>query len=278
MRSLLILITFLNVLPAAWAQGNWHLSDTRVEVVKDTSNTPAQWVASDGAVAVKKRWYNANAARNFLIGATFSWKGVPLTLASEQDYRVSLALDQQANNETGYDPSAKIYAGERGGVEADGPDVSASWRTPVCRRDSSGVLRAPRVKAGSAYILRVQCKVAGDYYQVYYTYLPQAASSKSRPSLTGAWSGTWSNTVGESGPDQLTLQEDSSGNLSGTWSGNIPVRGRWISAEQIELSGSNPTRAFTIHGEFRDGELVLRYTARRLNASGSYTGESRFRR
>lgn len=273
MRILLTLfLVLLSVLGPAWSQGSWHLSDTRVEIVKDSSNSPGEWVAGGSSAALKKRWYNPNAGKNFVISATFEWKGIPLTLASDQDYQVSLVLDQQANSETGYDPSVKVYAGEKGGVEADGPSLAASWRNPVSRQQSSGVLRAPRVKPGSSYILRVQCKAAGDYYHVYYTYLPQASRS-----LTGNWAGTWSNTVGETGPDQLSLQEDSSGNLSGTWSGNIAVRGRRLSANQIELSGANPTRAFTIRGEVRGQELILRYTARRLNAPGSYTGESRFR-
>lgn len=273
MRTLLTLCLVLSVWASAWAQGNWHLSDTRVEVVKDPSNTPGEWVAAEGSAALKKRWYNPNADKNFAISATYVWKGIPLTLASGQDYRVSLVLDQQANSETGCDTWAKVYAGEKDGVEADGPSVLASWRIPVSRQESSGVLRAPKAKAGSTYILRVQCKAAGDYYQVYYTYLAQ-----NQRSLTGNWTGTWTNTVGETGPDQLSLQEEASGNLSGTWSGNIPVQGHRLSANQIELSGSNANRAFTIRGEFQGGELILRYTARRLNAPGSYTGESRFHR
>ena len=278
MRILLLFFVCLAVLAPAWSQGTWHLADTRVEVAKDTSNTPAEWVAGQGSVAVKKRWYNQDADKNFLIIATFGWKGIPLTLASDQDYRVGLVLECQPSSETGYDPSAKIYAGEKGGIEADGPSVSASWRAPVCRQDSSGMLHAPRVKTGSAYIVRIQCKTAGDYYRVYYTYLPEGSKSKAPPSLTGKWTGTWTNTVGESGSDSLTLQEDGSGNLSGIWSGKIEVRGRRLSADQIELSGASPTRAFSIRGEFRGGELRLRYTARRLDATGSYSGESRFQR
>jgi hypothetical protein len=277
--ALILLFTLWSVSPV-WAEGGWKLSDTRFEVVKDTSNTPGKWIGGQDSVAIQKSWYNANAGRSFAIGASFGWTGIPLTLASGQDYTVSVSIDQTGNNETGYDPWIKIYAGEQGGVEADGPAASVSWRRPISRDEANGILRAPSAKAGSAYVVRVLCKVAGDHYIVHYIYLPSSAEgSIANPTpLSGLWSGTWSNTLGESGPDSLSLSEDASGNLSGIWSGSIEVSGRRLAGGQIELQGQTVNRAFTIRGALEGGGLVLRYTAQRLDSSGSYSGQSRFQR
>lgn len=107
---------------------------------------------------------------------------------------------------------------------------------------------------------------------------PAAKDVASPYPLSGEWIGTWSNSVGESGADTLALQEDRLGNLSGVWSGNIPVRGRRLSLTEIELRGSNARRDFTVRGTLQGEELVLRYNARRLDAQGSYTGECHFRK
>lgn len=229
---------------------------------------------------MRKAWYNSNAGKNFLIVASFGWQGVPQALQVGQDYTIGVILEQQANNETGHDCSIKIYAGLVGGVEADGPYLSAGWREPVCQKRDQGILRAPQGRSGDEYVVRVMCKVAGDYYHVYYTYRFDGAGSQATApaSFGGRWAGTWTNSVGESGPDTLTLREDASGNLSGVWSGYVEVHGRRLSPTSLELRGSTANRAFTIRGQLVGGELVLRYTARRLDGQGSYEGESRFQR
>lgn len=99
-----------------------------------------------------------------------------------------------------------------------------------------------------------------------------------RPSLSGRWNGTWHNSVGESGPDSLELQEDAQGNLSGTWSGSVAVTGRRTDASHLELHGRTSTREFNVQGVLEGGQLRLTYVARRLNAEGSYRGESRLTR
>jgi hypothetical protein len=97
--------------------------------------------------------------------------------------------------------------------------------------------------------------------------------------LAGSWKGRWTNSVGESGDDDaLTLEEDDKGNLSGTWWGEIRVTGKRRGRTSFELSGSTDRRAYRGTGVVADGEMVITYTATRLDSEGSYTGESRLRR
>lgn len=276
-RFLFLLICVLSL--AGWGETGWRLSDTQIEVRKDPAETPAKWVGADSGVAVQKRWYNRNADKNFVIVSSFGWAGIPLTLKPGVDHTLSVTVDQQANSETGYNSTVKLYAGEKGGAEWDGPSVQAGWREPQCHKSDSARLRVPIARPGSEYVIRVQCSVAQDYYEVRYLYLPGSAEvGNPRASLTGQWSGSWSNSVGESGPDSLVLQEGPSGELSGTWSGNIAVRGRRLSASEFELEGSTSRRAFRLRGRLEGGQIRLTYTAQRLDAEGSYSGESRFQR
>jgi hypothetical protein len=95
--------------------------------------------------------------------------------------------------------------------------------------------------------------------------------------FAGKWNGSWVNSLGERGDDSLVLAEDASGNLSGLWSGDVPVTGRRTTASTAELRGRTSTRSYQITLTASGGTLTLRYVATRLNAPGSYEGQASFR-
>jgi hypothetical protein len=96
--------------------------------------------------------------------------------------------------------------------------------------------------------------------------------------FAGRWTGTWENSGGERGDDSLALDEDRDGNLSGLWTGTVHVSGKRIDDSTAELHGRTDTRAYRIFLTAHRDELTLKYTARRLNSSGEYEGESRLTR
>ncbi len=96
--------------------------------------------------------------------------------------------------------------------------------------------------------------------------------------LAGRWTGYWQNSTGDRGDDSLELTEDADGHLSGIWTGNVPVSGRRTDDRTAELHGRTDTRAYRIVVTAHRDELVLKYTARRLDSSGEYEGESRLTR
>ncbi len=216
MRNFLWVFLWVVAALPGWAQTEWRLSDTQTDIRKDTSETPAKWTAGGSGVSVQKRWYNHNADKNFVIASSFGWAGIPLTLKAGSDQTLSVVVQQQANNETGRNSWTKIYAGEVGGVELDGPLAEASWREPQCEKKDSSILRVPAALPGSRYQIRVECRVAGDVYETRYLYLPGSAAAPQSESLTGVWVGSWTNSLKETGSDSLELREDPAGGLSGT--------------------------------------------------------------
>lgn len=174
---------------------------------------------------------------------------------------------------------SRLYSGNLAGALLDAETALRKWPQ---NGDAHGLRASIHEKRGEPAEALAEFRLAAKfdpYYQGAVARLQGETPPAPTPaSLTGRWAGSWSNSVGESGADSLLLQEDGSGNLSGTWSGNIPVQGRRLSASEIELRGANGRRNFTIRGSLEGGQLVLRYTARRLDAPGSYTGESRFQR
>lgn len=94
------------------------------------------------------------------------------------------------------------------------------------------------------------------------------------PSVTGTWIGTWSNAVGESGRDSLDLTEEPDGRLTGTWTGSIPVTGRRLGANELQLTGRTSTRAYTVAVTVSGDSMTLKYVSTRLNAAGRYEGTS----
>jgi hypothetical protein len=107
---------------------------------------------------------------------------------------------------------------------------------------------------------------------------PRPSTTPSWPSLAGAWSGRWTNALGEQGADSLVLEETPDGSLSGTWSGSVSVNGRRLSATRLTLAGRTATREYEVSGTFVNGVLTLTYEARRLDSGGSYRGTSEFTR
>ena len=107
---------------------------------------------------------------------------------------------------------------------------------------------------------------------------PAPAFAQRSATFAGKWTGSWVNNTGEKGDDSLVLDEDRDGNLSGMWTGDVRVSGKRIDDTTAELHGRTGTRAYRINlTAHRDG-LELRYTARRLDSSGEYEGESRLTR
>ena len=96
--------------------------------------------------------------------------------------------------------------------------------------------------------------------------------------FAGRWTGYWQNSTGQRGEDSLELAEDQDGHLTGTWTGTVPVSGRRTDDRTAELHGRTDTRAYRIVVTAHRDELTLNYTARRLDSSGEYEGESRLTR
>lgn len=103
---------------------------------------------------------------------------------------------------------------------------------------------------------------------------PAPPSAPSPPSFSGMWTGDWTNSVGEKQKDSLMLVEQPDGTLTGTWSGNIPVSGRRVSATTLAISGRTATREYQVTATLEGGALTMNYVARRLDAPGSYRGTS----
>ena len=96
--------------------------------------------------------------------------------------------------------------------------------------------------------------------------------------FAGKWTGEWSNSLGEYGNDSLVLSEDANGNLRGLWSDDVPVSGQITGSNTASLVGQTATRAYDIWARVDGDRMTLQYTATRLDAAGSYSGESRFTR
>jgi hypothetical protein len=98
--------------------------------------------------------------------------------------------------------------------------------------------------------------------------------AQSAAAFAGRWTGHWQNSSGQSGEDSLALSEDQDGHLTGTWTGSVAVSGRRTDDRTAELHGRTDTRAYRIYLTIHRDELTLKYTARRLDSSGEYEGES----
>ncbi len=91
-------------------------------------------------------------------------------------------------------------------------------------------------------------------------------------SFAGRWVGYYTNSTGEKGSDSLVLSEGADGTLAGTWSGNIPIRGRRLNANTAEMHGRTATRAYQMTLTEGHGSMIIKYTATRLDSRGSYSG------
>ena len=92
--------------------------------------------------------------------------------------------------------------------------------------------------------------------------------------ISGSWVGQWTNSTGEIGSDSLIIQEDTNGNLQGIWSGTVTVEGRRTGTASFEMSGETANREYFAKVTLNNGDLLIDYTAWRLNTTGSYSGKS----
>ena len=221
---------------------NWTLVETRRAVKADTSHPPAEWRVGDHATAALKQWVDAD-RRRMTISATCSWQGIPGGMAPGTDFPVSVKIEQLQNSQTGYDTWVKLYPGEEGGNEGDGPSANASWREGAVSRSERGTFRAPR-GSKQRYYIRAQCKVAGDYHETWYYYrfdqglAAPATGQPSSPSPAPAavalpsWTGVWTSNFGAMRLSQQAGRVTGSydykgGRIDGELSGNT-LRGRWM--------------------------------------------------
>jgi len=107
---------------------------------------------------------------------------------------------------------------------------------------------------------------------------PGHAFAQHQAAFAGRWTGYWENSTGQRGDDTLELTEDADGHLTGTWTGNVLVSGRRTDDRTAELHGRTDTRSYRIVLTAHHDELILKYTARRLDSSGEYEGEAHFTR
>lgn len=101
--------------------------------------------------------------------------------------------------------------------------------------------------------------------------------SQDAASFAGQWAGNWRNSLGEKGNSSITLSENSSGQISGTWDG-VSVYGKRSNKTAFELTGKNKERSYQMTGTLESGLLTLKYTVTRLNMDGSYSGEATLKR
>lgn len=107
---------------------------------------------------------------------------------------------------------------------------------------------------------------------------PKALVDAGNGGFLGSWAGTYHNSTGQSGNDSLVLDETVNGALSGTWSGNIPVRGHRINANTAQLRGSTATRSYQITVTVGRNGMNFEYIATRLDSKGSYNRSVQFHR
>ena len=102
----------------------------------------------------------------------------------------------------------------------------------------------------------------------------QTARADDKVAFAGSWSGTWSNSVNQSGDDTLVLTEDADGNLSGKWTGEVDVTGMRINRNSFELKAKTAKRSYQITGTIKDGTMTMKYIVTRLDSDGTYNGKS----
>jgi hypothetical protein len=92
--------------------------------------------------------------------------------------------------------------------------------------------------------------------------------------IAGSWTGTWENSLGETGTETLVLKEDSEGNLSGVWWDVLRIKGKRLDSHRFVFEGATETRAYQSVARFQGNQLIITYTATRLDEGGTYTGKS----
>ena len=248
-RILFLMILLCLGIQPVQAKGVWILTETKCDIVKDPSYTPARWIAGRGGVAAEKRWSSPSGDSHSVILANFTWSGIPETISEGQEYQLSVVLDQKANSNTGVDPWLKIYSAVEGGAESDGPDATTSWRQSSSLRKATGRLIAPK-SSGQRMYIRVQCKIHGDYYHVRYCYSLQGNKPNSaaapKLSLGGGWTCAGRPT---------SISQDGGGNLLFTNEFGQRSKGRFADSNTViatEWEGG-------LRGSLQDGAKTIRW-------------------
>jgi hypothetical protein len=92
--------------------------------------------------------------------------------------------------------------------------------------------------------------------------------------FAGKWTGQWSNSLGETGKDSLVLTEDKDGNVSGTWTEMVELKGKRVNPTTVELNGKTDKRSYQLTATVQDGVMHVKYVVTRLNMQGSYDGQA----
>ena len=106
---------------------------------------------------------------------------------------------------------------------------------------------------------------------------PKAAAPKPK-AFAGDWVGTWANSHGESGADNLTLRIEADGRYAGLWTGYLKLTGQAFSHDTIELQGTHQGKTYKLNGTVKNGVLGLKYLVSDSAGRGLYTGVSELKR
>jgi hypothetical protein len=96
--------------------------------------------------------------------------------------------------------------------------------------------------------------------------------------INGYWTGTWNNSLGQSGTDTLRIADPHSGSFTGVWSGATIISGQWLTNNTFQFNAYTPTRTYQVQGSVQGLVMSLTYTAIRLDSTGSYTGQEKLNR
>jgi hypothetical protein len=96
--------------------------------------------------------------------------------------------------------------------------------------------------------------------------------------INGYWTGTWNNSLGQSGTETLRIADSRNGSFTGVWSGATAISGRWLTNNTFQFNAFTPTRTYQVQGSVQGLAMSLTYTATPLDSTGSYTGQEKLNR
>ncbi len=159
--------------------------------------------------------------------------------------------------------------------EPVGQSANGGAATPAIDRPDKGARprRATRLTFVAASLVAIVALMSAAYV-LSTGRLETKAALASDSTVSGRWTGSWSNELGDKGVDAIELAEDQAGNISGLWSGTISVSGKRVNQDTIELSGQTPMRSYQATATVLGGQMTLTYIVTRLDEGGSYQGTS----
>lgn len=245
----LILLIFLFT-ENVFADGKWNLIDTQREIIADKGYNPAEW-RGDGAggITAYKKWRALNQSHDSIINSIFQWKGIPGSLNPNEKLNVKVSLNQLINNETGYSSFIKIYLGEVGGAEVDGPAIELGWRDGGKSVSTSGILTIPAgIKNSKPLRITVLCSVGQDKFKISYFYKFTEGAEPVR--TISNWSGEWQTSFGKLRVLQLGNRiigafPQEGGLIEGEVNNNILI-GHWMNSPTYKAPDDAGDFEFTI--------------------------------